>query len=96
MLAADFDTESYRLFGRGYDNPKPAMQWYWDQYVPSKADRVHPYAVPLHGELHPPPAVVVIAGTTRCATRRWPMPPSWTQPACAWFAPTSTAPYTVS
>jgi acetyl esterase len=63
VLAADFDTESYRLFGRGYYNPKPAMQWYWDQYVPSKADRVHPYAVPLHGALHDlPPAVVVIAG----------------------------------
>jgi len=63
VLAADFDTESYRLFGRGYYNPRPAMQWYWDQYVPSKADRVHPYAVPLHAELHDlPPAVVVIAG----------------------------------
>ena len=37
VLAADFDTESYRLFGRGYYNPKPAMQWYWDQYVPTKA-----------------------------------------------------------
>ncbi|MGO9157504.1 alpha/beta hydrolase [Mycobacterium sp.] len=63
VLAADFDTESYRLFGRGYYNPKPAMQWYWDQYLPSKADRVHPYAAPLHGKLHDlPPAVVVIAG----------------------------------
>ncbi|BBZ42504.1 alpha/beta hydrolase [Mycobacterium conspicuum] len=63
VLAADFDNESYRLFGNGYYNPKPAMQWYWDQYVPTKADRVHPYAVPLHAELHDlPPAVVVIAG----------------------------------
>jgi acetyl esterase len=63
VLAADFNTESYRLFGHGYYNPKPAMQWYWDQYVPSKADRVHPYAVPLHAEMHDlPPAVVVIAG----------------------------------
>ena len=35
MIAADFDTESYRLFGHGYYNPKPALQWYWDQYVPS-------------------------------------------------------------
>jgi acetyl esterase len=63
VLAADFDTESYRLFGRGYYNPRPAMQWYWDQYVPSKADRIHPYAVPLNAELHDlPPAVLVIAG----------------------------------
>ena len=39
------------------------MQWYWDQYVPTKADRVHPYATPLNAELHDlPPAVLVIAG----------------------------------
>jgi acetyl esterase len=63
VLAADFDTESYRLFGRGFYNPKPAMQWYWDQYVPSGADRAHPHAAPLNADLHGlPPAVVVIAG----------------------------------
>ena len=63
MIAADFDTESYRLFGRGYYNPKPALQWYWDQYVPSMTDRAHPYAVPLNADLRGlPPAVVVIAG----------------------------------
>ena len=39
MIAADFDTESYRLFGTGFYNPKPAMQWYWDQYVPAADDR---------------------------------------------------------
>src|SRR5437879_2336151 len=33
VIAADFDTESYRLFGKGFYNPKPALQWYWDQYV---------------------------------------------------------------
>ena len=63
VLGADFDNASYRMFGHGYYNPKPAMQWYWDQYVPTRADRVHPYAVPLHAELHDlPPAVIVIAG----------------------------------
>jgi acetyl esterase len=63
VLAANFDTESYRLFGRGYYNPKPAMQWYWDQYVPSEADRAHPYATPGNSDLYGlPPAVVVIAG----------------------------------
>jgi acetyl esterase len=63
VLAADFDNKSYRLFGSGYYNPKPAMQWYWDQYVPTKADRAHPYATPLNAELHDlPPAVIVIAG----------------------------------
>lgn len=63
VIAADFDTESYRLFGRGYYNPKPAMQWYWDQYVPAPTDRSHPYVAPVNAELHGlPPAVLVVAG----------------------------------
>jgi acetyl esterase/lipase len=63
MIAADFDTESYRLYGNGFYNPRPALQWYWDQYVPFLADREHPYASPLNSELTGlPPAVVVIAG----------------------------------
>jgi acetyl esterase len=63
MMAADFDTESYRLFGRGYYNPRPALQWYWDQYVPAVGDRAHPYASPLRADLRGlPPAVVAIAG----------------------------------
>ncbi len=51
VIAADFDNESYRLFGKGFYNPKPALQWYWDQYVPSPADREHPYASPLRANL---------------------------------------------
>ncbi|MGE2723886.1 alpha/beta hydrolase [Mycolicibacterium pulveris] len=63
MIAADFDTRSYQLFGQGFYNPRPALQWYWDQYVPSPADRSHPYASPLCADLQGlPPAVVVIAG----------------------------------
>jgi acetyl esterase len=63
VIAADFDTESYRLFGDGYYNPKPALQWYWDCYLPSPEDRLHPYASPLRADLRGvPPAVVVIAG----------------------------------
>jgi len=63
VIAPDFDTESYRLFGTGYYNPRPALQWYWDQYVPSVADREHPYASPLNADLHGlPPAVIVVAG----------------------------------
>lgn len=63
MLAADFGTESYRLYGNGFYNPRPALQWYWDQYVPSQSDRTHSYASPLHADLEGvPPAVVVIAG----------------------------------
>lgn len=63
VIAADFDTDSYRLFGSGFYNPRPALQWYWDQYVPQAADRQNPYASPLHGDLSGlPPAVVVLAG----------------------------------
>ena len=63
VIAPDFDNESYRLFGKGFYNPKPALQWYWDQYVPAAADREHPYASPLQANLAGlPPAVVVIAG----------------------------------
>jgi acetyl esterase len=63
MIAADFDTESYRLFGHGYYNPKPALRWYWDCYVPSPDDRAHPYATPSRADPRGlPPAVVVIAG----------------------------------
>ena len=64
VLAADFDTESYRQFGQGYYNPRPALQWYWDQYVPAQADRTDPYASPLQAKdlTGLPPAVVVVAG----------------------------------
>ncbi|WIM86230.1 alpha/beta hydrolase [Candidatus Mycobacterium wuenschmannii] len=63
VIAANFATESYRLYGKGFYNPEPAMRWYWDQYVPAVADRKHPYASPLQADLAGlPPAVVVIAG----------------------------------
>lgn len=63
VIAADFDTDSYRLFGRGFYNPRPALQWYWDQYVPVVDDRRNPYASPLRADLTGlPPAVVVLAG----------------------------------
>lgn len=64
MIAADFDTESYRRFGAGYYNPVTALRWYWDQYVPEVADRKHPYASPLAAaDLSGlPPAISVVAG----------------------------------
>lgn len=63
VLAADFGTESYRLFGKGFYNPEPALRWYWDQYVPELTDRTHPYAAPLHAELGDlPPVVMVMTG----------------------------------
>jgi len=63
MIAPSFDNESYRLFGDGYYNPRRALEWYWDQYVPSPADREHPYAAPLNADLGGlPPAVLITAG----------------------------------
>ena len=64
VIAADFDTPSYREFGRGYYNPLPALQWYWDLYVPRTSDRTNPYASPLEAEdlSGLPPTVVVVAG----------------------------------
>jgi acetyl esterase len=67
VIAADFRTESHRLFGTGYYNPRAALQWYWDQYVPEHADRDHPYASPLKARLDDlPAAVVVLAGHDPC------------------------------
>ena len=63
MIAPNFDTESYQVYAEGFYNPRAALQWYWDQYVPSAADREHPYAAPLNADLRGlAPAVVVIAG----------------------------------
>ena len=98
VLAADFDTESYRLFGRGYYNPKPAMQWYWDQYVPTKADRAHPYATPLNADLARAAARRAGDRRARPAARRGAgvcgrARGSGGAVSCA---PNSTAPYTVS
>jgi acetyl esterase len=63
MIAADFETESYRLFGEGFYNPRPALQWYWEQYIPSPDDWTEPYASPLHARVDGlPPAIVVTAG----------------------------------
>lgn len=64
VIAADFDTRSYRQFGHGFYNPLPALQWYWDQYVPDVTDRTDPYASPLHAQdlSGLPPTVAVVAG----------------------------------
>ncbi|MGV0834162.1 alpha/beta hydrolase [Mycolicibacterium thermoresistibile] len=63
VIGTDFDNASYRSFGTGYYNPRPALQWYWDQYVPDVADRTHPYASPLRADLRGlPPAITTIAG----------------------------------
>lgn len=63
VIGADFDTESYQRYATGYYNTREAMMWYWDQYVPNAADRIHPYADPARAEpAGLPPALLVGAG----------------------------------
>lgn len=62
VIAADFETDSYREFATGHFNTRAAMQWYWDQYA-SVEDRDHPYASPIRAQLAGlPPAVVITGG----------------------------------
>ncbi|MFD4181876.1 alpha/beta hydrolase [Rhodococcus sp. NPDC058514] len=62
VIAADFETDSYREFATGHFNTRAAMRWYWDQYA-AIADRDHPYASPIRARLAGlPPAVVITGG----------------------------------
>lgn len=60
---ADFDTASYREFGRGYFLDRATMRWFWDQYLPDVRRRAEPTASPLRASLEQlaglPPALVV-------------------------------------
>ena len=47
VLAADFDTPSYRENAERYFLTRSDMEWFWDQYVPVRADRTNPIAAPL-------------------------------------------------
>jgi acetyl esterase/lipase len=60
VIAANFETESYRAYATGYYNNHEAMVWYWDQYVPNACDREHPYASPAQADPAGLPAAVVI------------------------------------
>lgn len=61
---AGLDTVSYRQFGEGgYWLTKPAMQWFWDAYVPADQRRL-PTVSPLQAsidQLHGlPPALIIV------------------------------------
>ena len=62
---ANFDTESYRLFGTGYFLRRDAMQWFWDQYTTDPAQRAEITASPLRAsteQLTGLPTALVITG----------------------------------
>ncbi|ROP39451.1 alpha/beta hydrolase [Saccharothrix texasensis] len=62
---ASFDTPSYREFAEGYFLRRDAMQWFWDQYTTSEAQRAEITASPLRATAEQltglPPALVITA-----------------------------------
>ncbi len=62
---ADLDSESYQTFFDGPWLTKKAMEWFWEQYAPNKADRKEVYASPLKASVEQltglPPALVITA-----------------------------------
>lgn len=60
----NFETSSYKQFADGPWLTKPAMEWFWDAYVPNKSDRKKPWAAPLKASLeqlkHLPPALIFV------------------------------------
>ena len=61
---ANFDTGSYLQFATHYWLTRQGMQWYWDQYTTSPADRAQITASPLRATLEDlaglPPAMVIV------------------------------------
>lgn len=60
---AQFDTESYHEFAKGYFLEREAMKWFWNSYVPDVSIRNNPYVSPLQASLeqlkHMPPALIL-------------------------------------
>jgi acetyl esterase len=55
------ETPSYSANAEGYFLTKDAMLWFWNHYVPTAADRSHPYASPMRApSLAGLPAALVI------------------------------------
>jgi acetyl esterase len=58
------DTESYRLYGKGYGLDIEDMVWFWKQYLKTEEDGTHQYASPLRAKdfVGLPSAFVMTAG----------------------------------
>jgi acetyl esterase/lipase len=60
---ATFDTSSYQQFAEGYFLSRDGMQWFWDQYTTSEAQRNEITASPLRATTEQlaglPPALVI-------------------------------------
>ena len=61
-FSADLDSPSHQAYGGGeYVLSTPTMQWFWDHYVPDRAQRDQPLVSPLKGDLRGLPALYVSA-----------------------------------
>lgn len=60
---ANFNNGSYREFANGPWLTKPAMEWFWNAYVPDAAARKNPLVTPLNATVEQlknlPPALVI-------------------------------------
>jgi acetyl esterase/lipase len=65
VLDCDFDTASYKAFGKGFNLDRETMQWFWNHYVPDAATRLEPLASPLRAassELSLLPPALIVTG----------------------------------
>lgn len=65
IVDADFETESYKLFGKDRYLTTPMMKWMYDMYIADPAKRKDIYASPLQASLEDlkglPPALIQVA-----------------------------------
>ena len=65
IVDADFDTESYKQFGRDRFLTTPLMQWMYDMYIADRGKRMDIHASPLRASLEQlkglPPALIQVA-----------------------------------
>jgi acetyl esterase/lipase len=63
---ANFETPSYQEYADGYFLTKAMMKWFWDAYMPDRAQRQEVYASPLQAATNHlaglPPALIQTAG----------------------------------
>ncbi|MFH7018388.1 alpha/beta hydrolase [Flavobacterium sp. FlaQc-47] len=65
IVAADFDNETYRRFGKDRFLTTPLMKWLYDQYTKDPKERAQIYASPLNATLEQlkglPPTLIQVA-----------------------------------
>lgn len=65
ILDADFETESYKLFGQDRFLTTPLMKWMYDMYIPDAGKRTNIYASPLKATQEQltglPPSLIQVA-----------------------------------